>query len=401
MGKIKVDDFIKRKKMIGLDITHRHINELKKVLLVFDSNSIKNRINSIYNFIKYDVDGDWVLRLEKIKNELKNDSSSLKSFKIRYGDKFGEELFNEKCKKTRIDKNHFIKKHGLIRGEEKWLEYKEISKTPWGLDACVKKYGEKVGKIKWDERLSRKINTQNERKKIKPYKNGRTLKEYQNRYGLINGERLWKLRNNRQRYRFSINYFIETYGEVSGTSMYSNYRASMDKTSLKSFISRYGEKVGNERYDKFISKIKYSSTIQYYIEKYGEIDGINRYDEMIIKKIINFPGYSKISQKLFWGVFDGNKGLGEMYFAELNKEYMFYVHEKWCKVFSVDFKCGNKIIEFDGDYWHSSDKQKSIDKMRDSFLRERGYSILRITEMEFNNNNEKTINKCLKFLKNE
>lgn len=54
----------------------------------------------------------------------------------------------------------------------------------------------------------------------------------------------------------------------------------------------------------------------------------------------------------------------------------------------VDFYIpnGKKIIEADGDYWHSIPEVKERDKRRDYFLKRKGYCILRLSETEINDN---------------
>jgi hypothetical protein len=239
-----------------------------------------------------------------------------------------------------------------------------------------------------------------ERKKIKPYRNGRTLKEYQSRYGEIRGHELWKIRNDRQSYRFSKDYYIDKYGSELGETYYSEYILSMDKTSLKSFTDRYGLNKGTERYNSFIECLRYNNSEEYFIEKYGIDDGIKRRLDLIQKRIISFPGYSKISQVLFWGIYEKlNDDLKNItYFSELNTEFTFFINKPWCKLMCVDFKCGKKIIEFDGDYWHSGIEQKNKDVLRDEYLINTGYSVLRINECDFNANNVGVISKCLTFL---
>jgi very-short-patch-repair endonuclease len=69
-------------------------------------------------------------------------------------------------------------------------------------------------------------------------------------------------------------------------------------------------------------------------------------------------------------------------------------------IISVDFKLDDKIIEFDGDYWHSKEEQIIKDKLRDEFLSNKGYLILRIKEFSYRDNKEKVINECLDFLNN-
>lgn len=404
MGKITIEQFLSRKMMLEFDkslIINKYGEKLLPILAYYDNKTINNRMKNVYNFIKYDVDGDWLERLLLIQTDLKIDNSSLKSFNIRYGEKNGLRLFNEKNDKVRIDKNFFIRKYGEVDGIKYWLKHKD-SLLSWGEKSYIKKYGEELGKIKWCNALTKKNNTMIERKKIKPYKNGRTLKEYQVRYGELNGYKLWDLRNKRQSFRFSEEYFTIKYGIELGLKYYNEYKISMIKTTLKSFIERYGEKIGTERYDSFINKIKFSSSEEFYIKKYGVIIGKLKYQEYINKKIVKFPGYSKISQILFWEIYNNLLDIhkNNVYFSELNGEFTFFVNEKWCKILSVDFKFGDKIIEFDGDYWHSKECQKDKDILRDKYLKSNGYKILRIKENEFNNDRVNIINKCLKFINN-
>ena len=59
-----------------------------------------------------------------------------------------------------------------------------------------------------------------------------------------------------------------------------------------------------------------------------------------------------------------------------------------------------KIIEFDGDYWHSEARGNvQRDHDRDEILKNEGFDILRIGEREYKENKRATIEKCLNFLK--
>lgn len=77
---------------------------------------------------------------------------------------------------------------------------------------------------------------------------------------------------------------------------------------------------------------------------------------------------------------------------------MFYVNQEFAKIIMVDFLCENKIIEYDGDYWHKD--KKDIDKKRDSFLKSKGYKILRILDSEYRKNKGIILNECINFLIN-
>jgi very-short-patch-repair endonuclease len=67
----------------------------------------------------------------------------------------------------------------------------------------------------------------------------------------------------------------------------------------------------------------------------------------------------------------------------------------------IDFKCGNKLIEFDGVYWHKDSQEKDI--RRNETYEKLGYKLLIINENDLINNkiNNELIDKCLRFIKNE
>jgi hypothetical protein len=402
----KVATFLNRKIFDDLDrelINKNYINEINKILSVYDNKSIKNRLKNIYDFIKYDVEGDWLERLYIIQNVLKNDVMSDYALEIRYGKNNMNEIKKELIKKTSHTKEGYINKYGENIGIVKWEEYKLKSKTPWGLDACILKFGEKEGNIKWEERLNKKVKTQKERKLHKPYRNGRTLLEYQDRYGIEDGYKKWFKRNEKHSYRFSKKYYFEKYGEKNGLIKWFEYCKKMDKTSLESLIEKNGIDLGKEKYEKHLLHLKYISSELFFIEKYGNEIGKIKYQEKIINNFnkLNNNRYSKISQELFWFIhkkFDGE--LDYMYFAELNKEYLFYPWSNGLNIIEVDFKYKNKIIEFDGDYWHSKPEQIEKDILRDKYLISNGYQILRVKEIDYKNDKEKIITECLMFLNN-
>jgi len=372
---ITIEKLLSRKIFGDIDIskvTECQKTEISKILEVYDNVRIKNRMKNIHDFIKFNVDGDWLERLNIIINVLKNDIASEYALEIRYGKENVELVKSELYVKFAHTLDGYIKKYGKEDGVNKYTEYLVNSKTPWGFEACIERYGETEGTKKWQERLTKKIETQKERRKIKPYRNGRTLVEYQDRDGVKVGYQKWIKRNNQQKYRFSEKYFIDLYGDKHGKVKWLEYCTTMSKTSLQSFIDRYGCKVGKIKFIEFLDK-QFRSGVY----------------------------YSKISQELFWLLFNKLTDIDKINvkFAELNGEEYFYVNIKNIFTILVDFKCGDKIIEFDGDYWHSKPEQKSKDMVRDEFLIGKGYKILRIKESEYKINKEKTLEKCLNFLK--
>ncbi len=399
MGKLQVEKFMDYKKIRDIKnlITDKQIKQMQNLTRFYDNQSIKNRLTNIRYFIVCGVDKNWLARLKIITTELKNDVISDYSCKIRYGD-FWREKKQELVDKTRMNKEKFISMYGEEIGVERWKSRNDKLKT-YGLVAAVNRYGLAEGKDRWEKTLAKKISTMGENKKVRKYRNGRTLPEYQQRYGVEEGFKKWDRRNKMHSYRFSKDYYIEKFGEIDGEIQWKLYCENMVKTTKESFIKRYCEEKGIERYESFIKNASYKQSEEYFVSTYGGDIGRQKYKERILKKISVFKDkYSKISQDLFWSIYENIETKKECFFYELNEEYTFYVWNNDLKVINVDFKCGSKIIEFDGVFWHSSNKQKEIDRKRDDFLEKKGYIVLRIGEDEYRKNKKMVLDRCLSFL---
>jgi hypothetical protein len=399
----KIEVFLNRKIFNDLDkslITDFQKEQIIKILSVYDTQKIKNRLKNVHDFIKYDVDGDWLKRLEIIQKVLKNDVMSEYALEIRYGKHNVIELKKQISYKASHTKEKYVEKYGEIDGLNKWEEFKVKSKTPWGIKACIEKYGEIDGKKKWEERLAKKNATMQERKKYKPYRNGRTLGEYQNRYGIEDGYKKWFDRNKKHSYRFSKDYYIQTYGVKEGMEKWFMYCKTMNKLSLTSLIEKHGLTLGTKKYEENVNKLKYINSKKFFIDKYGVEIGEKKYQEKRINQYFNLNNkrYSKISQELFWRIFLSLDETDNIFFAEYNNEYILYPFFGELKIIELDFKYGNKIIEFDGDYWHSNPEQIYRDNLRDEYLISKGYEILRVKEGEYKKDKESIITQCLVFL---
>lgn len=178
-----------------------------------------------------------------------------------------------------------------------------------------------------------------------------------------------------------------------------------NRFSLEKCIEKYGEDIGKkvwqERQDKWIN-VMVSKIDEEKIE-------INR------KKLFNNSGYSKISQTLFWSIYEKFK-CNNIHFEELNSEIIRYDKKtkKHYRFDYVDFTL-RKCIEFNGDYWHCNPVKynedfnhpiirltaKEIwrkDKFKIKWLENRNYSVLVIWESDYRKNPELTLEKCLNFL---
>jgi hypothetical protein len=402
----------------------------------------------IYDFSEYDI----IKRLQEIKN-LKKDSSTKKSFLIRYGEIEGEKRYLKRSEKQKITstKEYLIDKFGE---EQSTLILK--SKCPNNLDTLINKCGEEEGRKKYDNY-------------IKNYKFGNSLEGYIKKYGKETGKKLydkrqetyavvntkegyiqrhgekegllkWENKNKKNSYKKSKQYYIDTYGEDGkiifkdhtwygnirrkhGNKWFENFlKEKRNKSKIphkEKYIQIYGEIEGNKKYNEYILKQKYAHTIEYYIEKYGEEQGKIEYikaKKRLIDNLINKKNASDISKNLF-----------EILKNKLNDEYckfmgnnteMFIYDEVTNKLFFYDFTYNNKIIEFNGDFWHMNplkynendvNKMTHIyakdiwenDKYKQELASKHEYKIKIIWESVYHKNKEEIINECLNFLKNE
>ena len=68
----------------------------------------------------------------------------------------------------------------------------------------------------------------------------------------------------------------------------------------------------------------------------------------------------------------------------------------------LDFyvKDNNKVIEFDGDYWHGERRgNQKRDKEREDDIRQNGFvNILRIKERDYKADPQKVVDECIRFI---
>ena len=384
-----VDHFLSQKpfKELKSGLTEESFIQVKKIIESFDKKYIlNNKKEVIQNMLKYNVEGDWVKRLND-GDLFKRDGSSFESLSAKYGDRVANVLYNERKDKVKVTKEKFTETHS----EEEWDRLCQRKRSNLGLQGYIEKYGEIEGTKKWNSYYSKwktnvDINTQRGNRK-----NGQTLEEFQDRYGIDAGYKLWKKRIDGRKYTLSLDGFIEKFGADIGKDMREKYCLSNNKTSLKSFISRYGEKEG---------------TIRYVSMK-----------EKLIKYLKNSPCYSKMSQKLFESVYQEIKYKEDVKYALRNDEAYFLINENFCIGMSVDFKCGNSIIEFYGDYWHANPRKYNsdsilhhpnnhicandiweLDKKKVDWLLKRGYSVKIVWEYDYLHNEKQTVDECIKFI---
>lgn len=152
------------------------------------------------------------------------------------------------------------------------------------------------------------------------------------------------------------------------------------------------------------------------VEKYGEEKGLEIFNNR--QKVWN-----KKLQKCFkQGKYVQSPIANELFSLIKNKlniaeniEEKYIFNEELHKGYLFDFCLNNKLIEFNGDYWHANPlfygpmsfikgknkKAKDIweyDNIKINTAKYQGYNVLVIWENEYKTNKEETINKCIDFL---
>lgn len=113
-------------------------------------------------------------------------------------------------------------------------------------------------------------------------------------------------------------------------------------------------------------------------------------------------GTSAVSQELFGELMTRCDFLNDQNTNYSNLNYEFAINipkhliaENTNKYYyAIDFKYDNKLIEYDGEYWHDQDR----DDAKDNLVNTLGYEIIHIKHTDYIKDPESQIKKCLKFL---
>lgn len=161
-------------------------------------------------------------------------------------------------------------------------------------------------------------------------------------------------------------------------------------------------------------------TLEKCISKYGEEEGLKIFQERQLKwkeslnKTLEENGDGRSKQSKFANEIIQTicKELG----IEVPKKEKWISSKSMQLNYSYDFTYNNKIIEFNGDFWHANPKYNkpddiirglkitaqekwNIDKQKIELANKNGYEVLTIWESDYNENKENVIKTCLKFLK--
>jgi len=394
----------------------------KNITNVLENRQVSNeRVKAFAYWVIYAVVDDYLDRFDKLLAHPRNDSSSLEIHILRYGDVVGKAKFDAKNNACSQTEKNMILRYGKTVGVKKWNDYKKNLSVANSKEGYIKKYGEEKGLMLYNKQCARNSgNLTLERKQelygdeigLEAYNTmnikqseKNTLKQFIATYGEDLGNKKYIEKNKVISYKNSLQYYIAQYGEEEGIQRCKNIK---DNSSLDTFINRYGEEDGYNIYLQ-TNKLKIHN-LENFINRHGKIKGIKqwkKYSKLVLR------GYSMISEELFDALETPNAYYGENEVViSLNRDEYDILHQS---TLQPDYAYDNKIIEFNGDFWHgnlevfpidymipnikmlASDKRLR-DKKRIEILEKRGYKVKVVWENDFRKDREKVIQECKGFL---
>lgn len=351
---------------------------------------------------------------KKYKNDHPTYTKRLDKNIEKYGLKNGiDKTISENIEKYSNNKDRFIKLYGEELGNKKWEDFKaKIKERRPSLHNFIEKYGEEEGNKKWEEM----------RMKIK--ENRPSLRNFIEKYGEKDGRMLWE--NYKESLSFTEEKCIEKYGEEIGKKKWENYIKKMSEScknstsseqmkyinSIDFYIEKYGEEEGRKKFNEWKKSQDHSSK-EFMIKKYGIKEGLKKYKEVGLKRSFHSDSYhSKISQQLFKTI-KNIIGDDECKYSENGHELRLFDDDE-NKPYYFDFSYKDKIIEYNGDYWHAnpefykSDYQFKNDvsasdiwekdRKKRLLAEQRGYKVLTIWDSDYKKDRVSILEKCLEFL---
>ena len=198
-----------------------------------------------------------------------------------------------------------------------------------------------------------------------------TLKRMVLKYGEKEGSRRFESYRQKQAYTNSLEYKQKKYGmSKEEFDMFNKSRS----VTLENLQKKHGLEIGKIKYDSYCAKQAYTNTKAHLGEKYEAVNkqkshNIENYkrlygEETAVERLENFfssknsKGYSKISQKFFFELYEKFFRTYKCNFAEHNKEYVVFDSDN-NRVYKYDFVCFECkfCIEFNGDLYHANPKK--------------------------------------------
>jgi hypothetical protein len=316
------------------------------------------------------------------------------------------------------DVDNVMAKNNISREEAEALVEKRKSETNGSLETFIKRHGEELGRIKFDEFRQKCIVT---------------LKSLIEKHGEELGTEKW---NNYcdTRDSGSIQYFLKkNNGNLDFAAVEHNeFRQKCSDSSGKEY---FDNKHGEGYYDDLCMRVGYASTLDYFVDEYGPEDGLLKYQELNTKKAITLDKmiekygevegtsrYLKWKDDIYRHSTSGNcvsksstaffksfeTILGRKLQYGTKKDELRLTDEKIHKHLYYDCydSISNIIIEFNGSNWHPSPllieseratwtvggfgstmsyyEALEFDNYKINFAKDQGYTVLVVWDYEIN-----------------
>jgi len=223
------------------------------------------------------------LGLFKYKQKIENDKfkNTLNGFIKRYGEELGREEYLEKNSKLSVSINA-LKLNGYSDDEIKDIKAKHSINSKTDLESMIKKYGEKEGRLRYKKKIDSGYSCRDYKSVMKYYgvseleakqfvnKNqSRGLDYYIKKYGDNIGKEKYDEANKKRAYSQTKDYYISKFGKIEGLNRYKELCYSKGKSGrLEYYIDKFGEVEGRNLYSDMIKKkISYFPDFSSNIEK--------------------------------------------------------------------------------------------------------------------------------------
>lgn len=298
-------------------------------------------------------------------------TQNLEGFVRRYGKEEGEKKYNIFTNKSKHTKEKYIKNFGKEVGKKKWYDYIEKKKktSKRSIEYWLKQYDGDYGLAK--------VAQANYQKRDKFY----FIKKYGNKLGII------KYQERCQKQSNSINEHYKVEGNKKKHAV-----------TIKKMILKYGEELGPQRYKEFLLKTSpgiiwaNSSTSKVSQEFCKKLElQINNENKKYVK-------YAQKNDE--WWIYDNNKKQYFFYdFAIIksdNKKIIEFNGDFWHanpKLYKENWK--HNVLKVTAKELWDRDEYKC------NLAKKNGFDILIVWEKEWRESNAKVINKCIGFLENK
>lgn len=382
---------------LSYQLTDDQKTEILTVIDLLDNGDHRNRIKIIANFVKYNLD-NYKYRLTSVLNNFRK--NTIEIYSLQYGETEGKKRYDQYCftLSTVRSKEYFLNKYGEITGIQKFDDIQK--KKLMSLDGFIKRNGLKLGTKKYEDFC-------------KKNQGNWSLERQIELYGDSGSESFKSIKDN-VKHTSSLTGYIEKHGPVEGKLL---WLRRMDKMHFNSSKQGYIEKYGLEDGLKIMRDRKNTNSENSYIRRYGEIIGKQKFIDWL-RKSAKFPGFSKISQDLFNSLINNIPIISknDIFFATNNYEIRLY-NKETKNQYLLDFTIPSLkyCIEFNGDLWHANPllKYKATDtpipfyplltaheiwkkdEIKQTFIKNSGYTLKIIWESDYLKNKETIINECI------